>query len=94
MAGLRSELVVGARYFAGTNEALQYINVRGSRGRQTLDARQDAQNYEAFAESRLWVLPEWALVAGAKMFRERARLRGQGRGPFGEPRRGVARPHL
>ena len=47
VAGLRSELVVGARYFAGTNEALQYVNTRGSRGRQTLDARQDARNYEA-----------------------------------------------
>ena len=69
VAGLRSELVVGARYFAGTNEALQYVNVRGSRGQQTLNARQNAQNYEAFAESRLWVLPQWALVAGAKMFR-------------------------
>ncbi|HYI83325.1 MAG TPA: TonB-dependent receptor [Acetobacteraceae bacterium] len=69
VAGLRSDLVVGARYFAGTNEALQYINVRGSRGQQTLNARQDARNYEAFAEGRLWVLPQWALVAGAKMFR-------------------------
>jgi iron complex outermembrane receptor protein len=66
VAGLRGELVVGARYFAGTNEALQYVNNRGSRGRQTLDSRQDARNYEAYVENRLWVSPQWALVAGAK----------------------------
>ena len=80
VAGLRSELVVGARYFAGTNEALQHINNRGSRGRQTLDARQDARNYEAFAESRLWVLPDWALVAGAKVFRNERDYEDKGRG--------------
>jgi iron complex outermembrane receptor protein len=80
VAGLRSELVVGARYFAGTNEALQYVNLRGSRGRQTLDARQDARNYEAFAENRLWVLPQWALVTGAKMFRSERDYEDKGRG--------------
>ena len=80
VAGLRSELVVGARYFAGTNEALQYVNLRGSRGRQTLNARQDARNYEAFAENRLWVLPQWALVAGAKMFRNERDYEDRGRG--------------
>lgn len=80
VAGARSELVVGARYFAGANEALQYVNLRGSRGRQTLDARQDARNYEAFAENRLWVLPQVALVAGAKMFRSERDYEDKGRG--------------
>lgn len=80
VAGLRNELVVGARYFAGTNEALQYVNLRGSRGRQTLDARQDARNYEVFAENRLWVAPQWALVAGAKTFRHERDYEDRGRG--------------
>jgi iron complex outermembrane recepter protein len=79
-AGLRSELVVGARYFAGTNEALQFINNRGSRGARTLDARQNARNYEAFAENRLWVLPRVALVAGAKAFRDERDYEDRGRG--------------
>lgn len=80
VAGMRDELVVGARYFAGTNEALQYVNNRGSRGRQTLDSRQDARNYEAYAENRLWVLPQVALVAGAKVFRNERDYEDFGRG--------------
>jgi iron complex outermembrane receptor protein len=80
LAGLRNDLVVGTRYFAGSNTALQYVNLHGSRGRQTLDARQNAQNYEAFAENRLWLLPEWALVAGAKIFRNERDYEDLGRG--------------
>ncbi|MBL6453802.1 TonB-dependent receptor [Belnapia sp. T6] len=70
VAGLRGELVLGGRYFAGTNDALQYVNLRGSRGALTANGVQRAQNYEAFAENRLWVLPTVALVAGAKMLRD------------------------
>ncbi|TCZ64362.1 TonB-dependent receptor family protein [Roseicella aquatilis] len=65
----RNDLVVGGRYFAGSNDALQYVNLRGSRGAQTADGVQRARNYEAFAENRLWVLPSLALVAGAKALR-------------------------
>ena len=80
VGGLRDELVVGARYFAGTNDARQYVNLRGSRGQQTLDSRQDARNYEAYAENRLWVLPQVALVAGAKVFRNERDYEDFGRG--------------
>jgi iron complex outermembrane receptor protein len=80
LAGLRSELVMGARYFAGTNDADQYVNNRGSRGRQTLSAVQRAQNYELFAENRLWLRPEWALVTGAKLFRSERDYQDNGRG--------------
>jgi iron complex outermembrane receptor protein len=69
VAGLRGELVLGGRYFAGTNDALQYVNTRGSRGALTANGVQQAQNYEAFAENRLWVLPNLALVTGAKLLR-------------------------
>jgi iron complex outermembrane receptor protein len=85
VGGMRNDLVVGARYFAGTNEALQWINLRGSRGRQTLDSRQDARNYEAFAENRLWFLPDWALVAGAKIFRSERDFQDSGRGFTSSP---------
>ena len=70
IGGLRNDLVIGGRYFAGTNDALQYVNTRGSRGAQTANGVQRAQNYEAFLENRLWVLPQVALVAGAKALRD------------------------
>ena len=70
VGGLANDLVVGGRYFAGTNDALQYINNRGSRGALTANGVQRAQNYEAFAENRLWLRPDVALVAGAKILRD------------------------
>ncbi len=64
----RNELLLGARYFAGNNEALQFVNVSGKRGAQTLNAEQDAQNYEAYFENRFWLNPEIALMTGLKAF--------------------------
>ena len=80
VGGLRNDLVLGARYFAGTNDADQYVNLRGSRGRQTLSARQRAANYEIFAENRLWVLPNVALVAGAKALHDERTYQDYGAG--------------
>lgn len=68
IAGKKNELITGLRYFAGNNEALQFQNVGGSRGAQTLNAEQDAANYEAYGENRLWFMDGMALVTGAKMF--------------------------
>ncbi|HYG90013.1 MAG TPA: TonB-dependent receptor [Azospirillum sp.] len=70
VGGLRNDLIVGARAFAGTNQARQFRNISGSRGDQTADTRQEAQNYEAYAENRLYVLPTVALMAGAKVLRD------------------------
>ncbi|HYE40392.1 MAG TPA: TonB-dependent receptor, partial [Ramlibacter sp.] len=73
VGGLRNELILGGRVFAGRNEARQFVNLRGSRGAQTADTVQEAQNYEAYAENRLYVLPTVAVMAGAKALRnERA----------------------
>ncbi|RAI59419.1 TonB-dependent receptor family protein [Roseicella frigidaeris] len=69
IGGLRDELILGGRYFAGTNDALQYVNTRGSRGALTANGQQAARNYELFLENRLWVTPSLALVAGAKALR-------------------------
>ena len=78
---LRNDLIVGGRYFAGSNDALQYVNNRGSRGVQTANGVQRATNYEGYLENRLWVLPDVALVAGAKALRNERdyenRLNGQ-----------------
>ena len=80
VAGMRDDLVIGARYFAGSNQALQYVNVAGSRGAQTLNARQEARNYDLYAENRLWMLPQLAVVTGAKMLRDEREYRDLGGG--------------
>lgn len=71
LGGMRNQLIAGARFFGGNNDARQYVNVNGSRGAQTLNAAQDAYNYEAYLENRLYVVPSVALMAGAKAFRSR-----------------------
>lgn len=68
LGGLRNELVLGGRLFGGNNRALQFININGSRGAQTLNSRQNAWSLEGFAENRLYVLPDLAAVAGVKLF--------------------------
>ncbi|MFY9288707.1 MAG: TonB-dependent receptor [Alphaproteobacteria bacterium] len=67
-SGYRNDFIGGARFFGGNNQALQFTNVNGSRGAQTLNARQDAYNYEAYFENRFWFLPDVALMTGAKLF--------------------------
>lgn len=69
VGGLRNDLVLGARLFAGNNDSYRYQNLAGSRGLQTLNAREDAYNYEAYAENRLFVLPELAVMTGVKVLR-------------------------
>jgi len=71
VGGMRNQLIAGARFFGGNNDARQYVNVNGNRGAQTLNAAQDAYNYEAYLEDRLYVLPTVALMAGAKAYRNR-----------------------
>lgn len=68
VGGMRNEVIAGARFFGGNNDARQYVNVSGNRGAQTLNARQDAYNYEAYLEDRLYVVPTVALMAGAKAY--------------------------
>ncbi|MGO4308013.1 TonB-dependent receptor family protein [Cupriavidus sp. RAF12] len=71
LGGLRNQMIAGLRFFGGNNDARQYVNVNGDRGTQTLNSRQDAYNYEAFFEDRLYVVPTVALMAGAKAYRNR-----------------------
>ncbi|MFT3801508.1 MAG: TonB-dependent receptor [Burkholderiaceae bacterium] len=73
LAGLRHEWTVGARVFAGANDALQFVNVGGHRGAQTLDARQRARNVGAWIEDRAWLRPDVALTVGAHAWRQTRR---------------------
>ncbi|WP_298952600.1 TonB-dependent receptor [uncultured Methylobacterium sp.] len=68
VGGHRNDTILGLRAFAGQNSALQFVNVAGHRGAQTLDALQSASNYEAYGENRFWFLPDVALMTGAKLF--------------------------
>jgi iron complex outermembrane receptor protein len=68
LGGYRDDVVLGLRAFAGQNSALQFVNVRGQRGAQTLNALQSASSYEAYGENRFWFLPDVALMTGAKAF--------------------------
>ena len=70
VAGYRDDLTVGARYFGGSNSALQFVNVAGNRGAPTASAVQSANNYEAFVDNRFWIRPDIALMAGAKLFHD------------------------
>lgn len=70
IGGYRNDLVVGARFVRGVNDARQFLNVAGSRGAQTLNARQTSVNTEVFAENRFYLLPDVALVAGAKAYHQ------------------------
>ncbi|VVD62391.1 TonB-dependent receptor family protein [Pandoraea nosoerga] len=70
LAGMRNDLIVGARFFGGNTRADQYVNVNGNRGAQTLASRQSAYNYEAYFENRLFFLPTIGLMIGAKAYRD------------------------
>lgn len=70
VGGMRDDIVVGSRLMGGNTTALQFVNVAGSRGAQTLNARQDAANYEGFVENRLFFLPTVALMTGVKVLRD------------------------
>ncbi len=68
VGGYRNDTILGLRAFAGQNSAQQFVNIRGQRGAQTLNALQSASNYEAYGENRFWFLPDVALMTGAKLF--------------------------
>jgi iron complex outermembrane receptor protein len=68
VGGMRDELVIGGRLFGGNNRVRWYFNNHGSRAGQSLNARQDATNLEAYVENRLFFLPTLAFVTGAKAY--------------------------
>lgn len=62
--GLRADAFGGVWYRVGDLDAQQFVNVRGSSGARTAKARQNARALDVFAEGRLFVTDEVALVAG------------------------------
>jgi iron complex outermembrane receptor protein len=70
IGGMRNDIIAGARFFGGNTQARQYVNVSGERGTQTLNSSQNAYNYEAYFENRLFFLPTVALMTGVKALRD------------------------
>ena len=66
LLGHRNDYTVGTNARLGNIDAKQFTNIRGSRGVQTADQKQEAQNYDIFAENQFFLLPELALVTGAQ----------------------------
>ena len=64
IAGLRADAFYGFSWRDGEVEALRYVNLSGLPGAKTADARQQASGLDVFAEGRLFVTEQLALVAG------------------------------
>ena len=62
--GFRADAFGGVWYRAGDLDAQQFVNVRGSSGARTANARQNGKALDVFAEGRLFVTDSVALVAG------------------------------
>ena len=72
-AGHRNQFIVGGRFIGGNTTALQFLNVGGTRGAQTLDSRQDAYNTQIFAENRFFLASMLALTTGFKALHDERR---------------------
>lgn len=64
LAGRRADAFYGVSFRSGDLDANQWVNKAGSRGTQTAKSRQNARALDLFAEGRLFVTDQVALVAG------------------------------
>jgi iron complex outermembrane receptor protein len=64
VGGLRADLFFGVSYRQGTNDQGLFVNMGGENGFQFGDARLKATGVDVFAEGRLFVTDELAIVAG------------------------------
>jgi iron complex outermembrane receptor protein len=74
LAGHRDELVVGGRVWGGRSTDKWFVNYNGMElnpfggDARVRDNRMESLNLEAFFENRFYVVPELAVIAGAKIF--------------------------
>ena len=71
IADMRNDLVVGLRMTGGRNGARQFTNFFGDSVNLTTNQQQNSYNYQAFAENKLWLVPQFAAVAGIKVLTEK-----------------------
>lgn len=65
IGGRKADLFFGASYRTGAVDQQTYANAAGTNGVQLGDALQRASGLDLFAEGRVFVVPDLALVAGA-----------------------------
>ena len=65
VAGLRADLFIGGSFRTGALDQQTYANIAGANGVKLGDALQKATGLDLFAEGRLFVVPQLAIVAGA-----------------------------
>ncbi|MCW4463213.1 TonB-dependent receptor [Sphingomonas sp. BT-65] len=65
LAGLKSDLFFGAFYREGGTEQDLFVNMASAQGPRIGDTKQVGNALDLFAEGRVFVTPELALVAGA-----------------------------
>ncbi|MDB5478519.1 MAG: hypothetical protein JWM96_1014, partial [Alphaproteobacteria bacterium] len=63
---LDHKILGGINYHAGKVDALQFINVRGSRGIQTADTDQKSQNVALYGEGQFHVARDLSLILGGQ----------------------------
>jgi iron complex outermembrane receptor protein len=71
LAGRRNILTAGISPTRGTIEEDRWLNLGGNRGARVNKFDQLAENLEVYVEDQYYVLPQWALVAGAQYSRNR-----------------------
>ncbi|MDX1914788.1 MAG: TonB-dependent receptor [Methylophilus sp.] len=64
LAGMRNEWVVGVSPTYGETRDKRYRNIQTQKGAMTNDFDLTASNFEAFAENRLFVMPDLSMIAG------------------------------
>jgi len=62
--GLENEFIAGFNPSRGITQEDRHVNNQGRRGARTNKSEQIASNIEAYAENRLFVLPDVALITG------------------------------
>lgn len=67
LAGRPADLFVGASVRLGDLDALQWVNLKSSRGEKRADSAQNARALDVFAEGRLFVTDQLALVGGGSL---------------------------
>ena len=64
--GLSHNVIFGANYHAGKTDALQFLNIAGSRGTKTGDADQKSQNISLYGEGQFHVTPTVSAILGGQ----------------------------
>jgi iron complex outermembrane receptor protein len=67
VAGRRADLFVGASARLGDLDALQWVNLKSSKGEKRADSRQNARALDVFAEGRVFVTDQLAVVGGGSL---------------------------